>query len=163
MIDILLNNEPLHLCSTGCKLVFDTGTSIFSGPSDGLSKLFEHIPLNDCNEVGNLPNISFQIGSSLFTIRPEEYIIFAQKEVHSFMEGKKSVSSLETKVSNNFTNASKEKIQMKTFCKRAFMPLDVDPPRGPLWVLGDIFLRKYFVVFNRDDKAIGIALRKRHI
>ena len=45
-------------------------------------------------------------------------------------------------------------------CKRGFMPLDIDKPRGPLWIVGDIFIRKYFVVFDRDDKRIGIALRK---
>ena len=41
------------------------------------------------------------------------------------------------------------------------MPLNVDEPRGPLWVLGDLFLRKYFVVFDRDTKRIGIALRNK--
>jgi hypothetical protein len=39
------------------------------------------------------------------------------------------------------------------------MPLNVEEPRGPLWVLGDLFLRKYFVVFDRDNKRIGISLR----
>jgi len=48
-------------------------------------------------------------------------------------------------------------------CKRAFMPLDVNPPRGPLWVLGDIFILKYFVIFDRDNKRIGIALRNKNL
>ena len=29
-------------------------------------------------------------------------------------------------------------------CAPAFMALDVPPPRGPLFVLGDTFLRKFF-------------------
>jgi len=51
----------------------------------------------------------------------------------------------------------------KKMCKRAFMPLDVNPPRGPLWVLGDIFLRKYFIIFDREQKRIGLAIRNKKL
>jgi cathepsin D len=75
-------------------------------------------------------------------------------------------NSLEFGMMTSFENKSKHRLnfggKMTQHCKRAFMPLDVDPPRGPLWVLGDIFLRKYFVIFDRDKKRIGIAVRKKN-
>jgi hypothetical protein len=38
------------------------------------------------------------------------------------------------------------------------MPIDVPPPRGPIFVFGEYFLRKFYTVFDRDESVLGFAL-----
>lgn len=114
--------------------IVDSGTSLITGPKKEIAKLAQ--------AVGATPNIMgeytidckklSEIPDVVFTIGGNEYTVPGEKTV----------------------------IQAQGTCLFVFMGMDFPAP-GPQWILGDVFMREYYTVFNYVDKTIAFAKAKK--
>jgi len=118
------------------KAIIDSGTSILAGPSAQVKAL--------ATKVGARPLI----------LNPAEYTVPCEK-----------ISALPemdiTLYGYSFTLAGSDYvIDAGGVCLFGVTGLDVPAPAGPLWIMGDVFMRKYYTIFDAGQARIGFALSR---
>ncbi|KAI5608673.1 hypothetical protein C0J50_6567, partial [Silurus asotus] len=137
-MDTVEVGETLRLCKDGCQAIVDTGTSMITGPVQEIRALNK--------AIGAVPLIM------------GEYWINCNKipslPVVSFNLGGKLFNL------TGHDYVYKNTLFGVTMCLSGFMAMDIPPPAGPLWILGDVFIGRFYTVFNRDRDQVGFAPSK---
>jgi len=130
LTDVLIDGKPLGLCKPfGCPFAVDTGTSLITGPSHMINKVISKLDVDE----GCYRMKSGQLPQLGFQIDDTVYTLDAEDYVMKVQEDATDV------------------------CIGGLRDLDLPPEKGPMWIAGDVFLRKYYSVYDRNDLRVGLA------
>ncbi|KAI9207844.1 aspartic peptidase domain-containing protein [Polychytrium aggregatum] len=114
----------------------DTGTSLIGVPTKDAEAINSKIGATkgqggqytvDCSTVSKLPPITFTFGGKKFTLKGEDYVLRAS-----------GLGGGET-------------------CISGFIGIDIPAPAGPLWIVGDVFLRVFYTIYDLGNNRVGFA------
>ncbi|XP_011055938.1 PREDICTED: lysosomal aspartic protease-like [Acromyrmex echinatior] len=136
MDKIQMENETL--CVNGCQAIADTGFSRLAGPPTDIAIITSRIAIDDfngvvyvdCDQISNLPNVTFFLSGKPFVLTAEDYIIV------------RKIDKKGTPV-----------------CYSAF-EIAAQSEFGIMWVLGDSFLGRYYTEFDMGNDRVGFAPAK---
>jgi hypothetical protein len=120
--------------SSVTKAILDTGTSLLAGPTADVKAL--------AKQLGATPNF----------LNPNEYTLDCSKVG--------SLPTIDVKIGGKTFSLSGYDYVLNVEnveCVLGITGIDVPAPMGPLWILGDVFMRKYYTVFDWGNKRVGLA------
>ncbi|XP_004682798.1 PREDICTED: pregnancy-associated glycoprotein-like [Condylura cristata] len=133
-MDSISMNGEVVACHGSCQAIVDTGTSLLAGPATDVLNIQERIRGFGSGQYNSKKGLVLCEAKNIlpdivFTINGADYPLAASAYLHQIPA---------------------------TACYSNFRPLP-DLSKSPFWVLGDVFLRRYFSVFDRGSNRIGLA------
>jgi len=140
-----VDDEVLDFCDGGCKAVFDSGTSLLAVPTPAFPELFERLRHETKADVGCMGP-----GPILHFVLEDNSTVSLGPEVYGVME--------RTKASRlRWSNGGGTTVPIG-FCKPLLISTTLAEPIGPkVFILGEPVLRKYYTVYDAEEKRIGIG------
>lgn len=115
---------------TSSKAIVDSGTSLLTGPSAVVAEMAKAIGAHEVIAGEYMVACNYDTLPNLdITIAGKVYTLTAYDYL----------------------------IPDGNLCLFAMMGLDIPAPTGPLYILGDVFMRKYYTVWDWGNKRIGFA------
>ncbi|XP_075611683.1 pepsin A-like [Balearica regulorum gibbericeps] len=114
-------------CSFGCEAIVDTGTSLLAMPNRAVSTILRILGASSSGEI-NCRAVS-KLPSIVFRINGKAFPVPPKAYV----------------------------IESDGYCILGFEGMDVPTESGELWILGDVFIREYYVIFNRANNTVGLS------
>ncbi|ELV10247.1 Pepsin A [Tupaia chinensis] len=127
---ITMNGQPIA-CSGSCQAIVDTGTSLLSGPTNAIANIQSYIGASQ-NSNGEMVISCSAINNLpdiVFTINGVQYPLPPSAYILQSQEG----------------------------CTSGFQGMNIPTASGELWILGDVFIRQYYAVFDRANNQVGLA------
>jgi saccharopepsin len=137
-----------HSCSEGTSLIaLPTDVAEIINKEIGATKSWNGQYTIPCEKIQSLPSLTFTFAGKDYQIDGKDYILQVQGQCISAFTGMSPFCpEIESRAASGNTD---------NMLRGA--GLDIPKPLGPIWIIGDVFLRKFYTVYDLGRNAVGFA------